>query len=157
MAAKTQRQATILRLVRAHRVTSQEVLRQLLADEGIDVAQGTLSRDVRELGLVKVHEGDQGAAYTMPPDAADPTPSLTRLLPPLYVGLDGVDNLLVLHTVTGGAQPVAVALDHEEWDEVLGTIAGDDTILIILRHKKQRGPIARRLRTLAGLSPDDHS
>lgn len=154
---KPQRQATILRIVRSHRVTSQEVLRRLLADEGFDVAQGTLSRDIREMGLVKTPDPDGTAAYTVPPDAVDPTPSLARLLPTLYVGLDGVDNFLVLHTLTGGAQPVAAALDHQEWDEVLGTIAGDDTILIILRHRKHRDAVATRLHQLAGLAPGDHS
>ena len=130
------------------------MLRELLAEEGFEVAQGTLSRDIREMGLVKVPDEDGGSAYSVPPDAIDPTPSLARLLPTLYVDLEGVDNLLVLHTVTGGAQPVAVALDHQEWDEVLGTIAGDDTILIILRDCSFRDPVVERLREIAGLGPD---
>ena len=155
MATKIQRQASILRLVRSHRVTSQEVLRELLADEGFDVAQGTLSRDIREMGLVKVPDDEGGAAYSVPPDVVDPAPNLARLLPALYVGLDGVDNLLVLHTLTGGAQPVAVALDHQEWDEVLGTIAGDDTILIILRNRKHRAAVTDRLRAFAGLGREE--
>lgn len=156
MPIKTQRHAAILRLVRSQRVTSQEVLRELLAREGFDVAQPTLSRDIRQLGLVKASDEDGIAAYTVPVDVVDPTPTLRRLLPPLFLGADGVGNLLVLRTLTGGAQPIAVALDHEEWDEVVGTIAGDDTVLLILRKAAQRASVARRIEELAGLRPDDH-
>ncbi|NIY07639.1 MAG: arginine repressor, partial [Gemmatimonadetes bacterium] len=66
----------------------------------------------------------------MPPDVADPTPALQRLAPALFLSAEGVDHFLVIRTLTGGAQPLAVALDREEWDEILGTIAGDDTILV---------------------------
>jgi transcriptional regulator of arginine metabolism len=151
VASKNQRHAAILRTVRHHHVTSQEVLRELLAAEGFDVAQGTLSRDIRELGLVKVRDHDGALLYRVPPDVVDPTPTLARLLPSLYVGADGVDNLLVLRTLTGGAQPVAVAIDHAEWDEIVGTIAGDDTILLILRRASHRTTIIRRIEQIAGV------
>lgn len=154
MPIKPQRHAAILRLVRDHRVTSQEVLRELLSGEGFDVAQATLSRDIRELGLVKAPDQDGSLVYTVPVDIVDPTPTLRRLLPPLYLGADGVGNLLVLRTLTGGAQPIAVALDYEEWEEVVGTIAGDDTILLILRKASQRATIVRRIEDLAGLDHD---
>lgn len=157
MPIKPQRHTAILRLVRSERVTSQEVLRELLAREGFEVGQATLSRDIRQLGLVKVPDEDGSPVYTVPPDVVDPTPNLRRLLPPLYIGADGVGNLLVLRTLTGGAQPVAVALDHEEWDEVVGTIAGDDTVLIILRKPAQRAAVVRRIEELAGLAEDERS
>ena len=155
MPIKTQRHAAILRLVRSQRVTSQEVLRELLAREGFDIAQPTLSRDIRQLGLVKVSDEEGVPAYTVPVDVVDPTPTLRRLLPPLFLGADGVGNLLVLRTLTGGAQPIAVALDHEEWDEVVGTIAGDDTVLLILRKPSQRAAVARRIEELAGLTEEE--
>ena len=148
---KPQRHSVILELVRTERVPSQEVLRELLAGRGIEVAQATLSRDIRELGLVKVPDEEGGSVYTVPAHVTDPTPTLSRLLPALYVGSDGVGNLLVVKTLTGGAQPVAVAIDWEEWPEVVGTIAGDDTILMILRQPAQLRTIARRLEALAGL------
>src|SRR5688572_33425464 len=112
---KPQRHSAILEIVRNNRVSSQEVLRELLAARGIDVAQATLSRDIRELGLVKVPDEENGSAYTVPAHVVDPTPTLARLLPALYLGSDGVDNLLLVKTLTGGAQPIAVALDWEEW------------------------------------------
>ena len=154
MPSKTQRHSLILRILDANEVTSQEMLRELLADEGLVVAQGTLSRDIRELGLAKIPNDDGVSVYTAPPDVTDPTPRLSRLLPPLFIGADGVGNLLILKTVTGGAQPIAVALDYEEWDEVVGTVAGDDTILLVLRKPAHLATIRRRLEEIAGVAAD---
>jgi len=140
-----------MELIRESRVPSQEVLRELLGRRGIDVAQATLSRDIRELGLVKVPEGNGGSVYTLPAGATDPTPALARLLPSLYLGSDGVENLLVVKTVVGGAQPIAVGIDWEEWPEVLGTVAGDDTILIILRQASQLPVVVKRIEEIAGV------
>lgn len=127
------------------------MLRELLAERGIEVAQATLSRDIRELGLVKMPDEGGGAVYNVPAHVTDPTPTLPRLLPALYVGADGVDNLLVVKTLTGGAQPIAVAIDWEEWPEIVGTIAGDDTILLILREPEHLPTITARLEALAGI------
>jgi transcriptional regulator of arginine metabolism len=148
---KPQRHAVILELVRERRVPSQEVLREMLGERGIDVAQATLSRDIRELGLVKVPEENGGSVYTLPADVTDPTPTLSRLLPSLYLGADGVGNLLVVKTMVGGAQPIAVGIDWEEWPEVVGTIAGDDTILVILRDAGHRQKVISRLEEIAGI------
>jgi transcriptional regulator of arginine metabolism len=148
---KPQRHAAILELVRERRVPSQEVLRELLAARGIEVAQATLSRDIRELGLVKVPDENGGSVYTLPAGVTDPTPTLARLLPSLYLGADGVGNLLVVKTLVGGAQPIAVGIDWEEWPEVVGTVAGDDTVLVILREAAHRERIVRRIEELAGV------
>jgi transcriptional regulator of arginine metabolism len=150
---KPQRHAVILELVRESRIPSQEVLRERLAERGIEVAQATLSRDIRELGLVKVPDENGGSVYQVPPGVTDPTPTLTRLMPSLYVGADGVGNLLVVKTLVGGAQTIAVGIDWEEWPEVVGTIAGDDTVLIVLRSDAYREDIVRRLEDLAGIEP----
>jgi transcriptional regulator of arginine metabolism len=146
---KPQRHSQILDLVRHNRVQSQEALRELLAARGVDVAQATLSRDIRELGLIKVPDDDGGSSYTVPAHVTDPTPTLARLLPALFLGSDGVQNLLLVKTLTGGAQPIAVALDWEEWPEIVGTLAGDDTILVILRDAENLEPVRRRLQELA--------
>jgi transcriptional regulator of arginine metabolism len=149
---KPQRHAAILELVREHRIPSQEMLRERLSSRGIEVAQATLSRDIRELGLVKVPDEDGGGSvYTLPAGVTDPMPTLARLLPSLYLGADGVNNLLVVKTLVGGAQPVAVGIDWEEWPEVVGTIAGDDTVLVILRDEKHREAVVRRIEELAGV------
>jgi transcriptional regulator of arginine metabolism len=77
------------------------------------------------------------------------TPTLSRLLPALYVGADGVGNLLVLKTLVGGAQPIAVAIDSAGWPEIVGTIGGDDTILIVLRSPDHREVIVSRIEAIA--------
>ena len=150
---KRDRQATILQLVDSHVVESQEELRRLLRQRGWDVTQATLSRDLRELGLARVPTAG-GARYQAPSaviDAEDKA-ALSSLLPSLLTSVDGVGEMLVVRTVVGGAQPVAAALDAERWPEVLGTIGGDDTILLVCRSSAARERIGRRLRELAGAS-----
>jgi transcriptional regulator of arginine metabolism len=148
--AKAQRHAVLRELVQTNRVSNQEHLRELLAARGFDVAQATLSRDIRELRLIKIPDADGRTHYTLPPEAWDNTPPLHRLLPTLYVGAEGVGNLLLLKTLSGGAQAVAEALDWEEWPEVLGTVAGDDTILVILRDAAKLATVHHRLEEIVG-------
>lgn len=138
-------------MVRESRIASQETLRDRLAARGFHVTQATLSRDIRELGLIKIPDGDRGGSvYAIPADRAEPTPAIARLLPALYVSADGVGNLLIVRTLTGGAQPVAVAIDQQRWPEIVGSIAGDDSILLVLRAPEHLEPIRERLTTLAG-------
>lgn len=146
--SKRDRHRQILELIRTNRVTSQEALRALLVEEGTDVTQATLSRDIRELRLVKV-PGADGAGFYSVPEEWDSTPPLESLLPTLFHYADGVDNLLVVRTMKGGAQTVAAGIDWEEWPEVLGTLAGDDTILIILREPAQRPVVQSRIEGMA--------
>lgn len=148
--SKRQRQTAVLEIVREHRVTSQEELRTLLAERGIDVTQATLSRDLRDLRLVKVPGAEGPPHYTFP-DEWEHTPPLETLLPTLFLSAEGARNLLVVRTMTGGAQAVALGIDWEEWPEVLGTIAGDDTILVICREDEDVPRLARRLEGIAGV------
>jgi transcriptional regulator of arginine metabolism len=147
---KTQRHAAIMKLVRRDRVGSQEQLRDRLRAEGFDVTQATLSRDIRELGLAKVSAPDGGSHYVPPPEGGGIKPHLDQLLPSMFVSLDGVGPLLVLKTTTGSAQPLGLAVDHAGWSEVIGTIAGDDAILVITRSERARRAVEVRLRELAG-------
>jgi transcriptional regulator of arginine metabolism len=151
MTRKRERQAAILELVAAHVVGSQEELRQLLLRRGMDVTQATLSRDLRDLHLARVSESG-GARYVLPESLApdDGKPLLSNLLPQLFARVDGVGELIVLHTVASGAQPIAEAIDQEDFSEVLGTIAGDDTILIVTRSVTARLALTEHLRALAG-------
>lgn len=149
MADRTRRLAAILRIVQNHDIRSQNQLREKLAVEGLAVGQGTLSRDVRELGLIKTAGPAGKLVYTVPADATDPTPGFQRLMPALFLSAEGVDHFLVVHTLTGGAQPLAVAIDREDWDEVLGTIAGDDTILVLLRDPEHLHTVKARLEEAA--------
>jgi transcriptional regulator of arginine metabolism len=149
MTAKAQRQALILELVGSERIGSQEELRALLRTRGIDATQATLSRDLRELGLVRV-PSDDGPRYRLPEMVAgDAAPSLDILLPQLFSRIDGVGELIVLHTLPSGAQPISEAIDAAGWREVLGTVAGENTILVICRSSQARAEVTARLQELA--------
>jgi transcriptional regulator of arginine metabolism len=149
--SKRERQGAILELIRTHRVTSQMELRTLLEKEDIVVTQATLSRDLRDLRLVKVPGADGGGHYTLP-EEWEHSPPLEALLPTLFVSAEGTGNLLVVRTMTGGAQAVGLGIDWEEWPEVLGTIAGDDTILLILRDADRMEEVRSRILSIAGES-----
>jgi transcriptional regulator of arginine metabolism len=141
---KIQRQAAILRIVRDQRIQNQEHLRQALAAEGFAVTQATLSRDIRELGLAKLSDPQHGSYYTHPTDGAL-RPDLSHVLPALLVSVDGVGPILVLKTASGSAGAVTAALDQAGWTEIIGTLAGDDTVLIITRSERHRRAVAKRL------------
>ena len=151
MANKRVRQATIRELIEAREVGSQEELRKLLRQRGWDVTQATLSRDLRELGVARVST-PEGARYTLAIGGAagDGNPVLEAVLPPLFSTVDGVGEMVVIRTVPGGAQPIARAIDAEAWPDILGTLAGDDTILLICRSTAARERLVRRIRALAG-------
>ncbi|MGK7311297.1 MAG: arginine repressor [Candidatus Longimicrobiales bacterium M2_2A_002] len=149
MSDRTRRLAAILRIVQQREIRSQNQLREFLAEKGLEVGQATLSRDIRELGIIRSAGVDGAPVYAVPPDISDPAPAFQRLMPALFLSAEGVDHFLVVRTLTGGAQPLAVAIDREEWDEVLGTIAGDDTILIILRSSDHRDTVRHRLEDAA--------
>ena len=150
MANKRERHDTILEIIDSRMVSSQEDLRKLLLQRGWDVTQATLSRDLRELRLARVPT-PEGARYAVTDGTIEESrAALETLLPQLFLRLDGVSEMLVLRTVPGGAQPIAAALDGEGWSDILGTVGGDDTILIICRSVAARDRVMRRLRSLAG-------
>ncbi|CAN5908606.1 arginine repressor [soil metagenome] len=148
---KQVRQKAVRELVSTHAVGSQEDLRRLLNARGVDVTQATLSRDIHDLGLARI-SWDSGVRYVVPEslNEQDDKPLLDSLLPQLFSRIDGVGELIVLHTVRSGAQPIAEAIDQEDFPEVLGTIAGDDTILIVTRSAEARVALTARLLALAG-------
>ena len=148
--SKRHRQSLILEIIKTNRVASQEGLRALLHERDTEITQATLSRDIRELRLVKVPDADGAAHYSLP-DEWESTPPLEALLPALFQRADGVQNLLVVRTLKGGAQTVAAGIDWEEWPEVMGTLAGDDTILIILRDAATLETVQHRIEHMAGV------
>ena len=149
---KTQRHAAIMRIVRQDTVGSQEQLRERLKAEGFAVTQATLSRDIRELGLAKVAAPDGGSHYSASAEGnSGVRPHLEQLLPTMLVSAEGVGPLLVLKTTTGGAQALGLAVDGAGWNEIIGTIAGDDAILVITRSERARRAVQVRIQELAGL------
>ncbi len=147
---KTRRQAILLELVDREPLHSQEQLRRRLRQRGFDATQATISRDIKELGLVK-RAGD--GAYQRPGvEAPNPETALTaleRAAAEYLRRVDRVQQLVVIRTGVGHAQPLALALDRAQLDEVVGTIAGDDTILVIARGGRAAASLARRLKDFA--------
>jgi transcriptional regulator of arginine metabolism len=146
MNSKPSRQKVILALVEHGPVASQDELQRALRKRGLRVGQATLSRDIRELGLVKTGEG-----YALPSGEPAIEPSLppaSRLVREFVLEVRPAQNLLVVKTTVGSAQPVTAALDAENWPEVVGTVAGDDTILIVSPDKKAANRLAARIREM---------
>ena len=140
---KTFRQGQILRLVSDERIANQEDLRRRLAARKLRVTQATLSRDLQELRLVKTQDGYKVA--TVAADEAAPLPPLTRALSEFLLDIRPAENLLVLKTPPSGAQPLAAAVDGAKFPEIAGTIAGDDTVLIITPNRKTRESLQKKI------------
>ena len=142
---KLERHAAILRVIRERRIRNQDELRTALAPLGIRATQATLSRDIHELGLVKVSDAE-GVFYGTGTDAGAVRPDLGQLVRALLVSVDGVGPLLVLRTAAGSAGALTAALDGAGWSEIIGTVAGDDTVLVVTRGPREREAVAERLR-----------
>ena len=153
---RASRQARITELVSTMAVRSQTELAKLLVAEGIDVTQATLSRDLDELGAVKLRGADSGAPVYVIPEDGSPvrgvqggTSRLARLLAELMVSVDASGNLMVLRTPPGAAQFLASAIDRAALEEVVGSIAGDDTVAVIAREPLSGTDLADRFAALA--------
>ncbi|MBL0170852.1 MAG: hypothetical protein IPP90_09005 [Gemmatimonadaceae bacterium] len=148
MADKTDRHQAIREIVTARVVANQEELRKQMVRRGWDVTQSTLSRDLRELRLARIPDerGRVRYAFSEAGHADDDGRQLEAMLPQLLVHVEGVQVLAVARTMKSGAQPVAEALDQLEWPDIAGTIAGDDTVLIICRSVPGRERVVKRLK-----------
>jgi transcriptional regulator of arginine metabolism len=145
---KALRQRAVLETLRQGPVANQEDLQQALRKRGFRVGQATLSRDIRDLNLSKTATG-----YVLPQSESTPgmaLPPVHRLVREFVLDVRPAQNLLVVRTITGSAQPVAAALDEQEWDEVVGTIAGDDAILIVCPDKGAAKKVAVRIEEMLG-------
>ncbi|GAA1483034.1 arginine repressor [Gordonia sinesedis] len=154
-ATRAGRHAQIVDLLSSHQVRSQSELQQLLAADGIDATQATLSRDLDELGAVKLRAADGGAGVYVVPEDGSPvrgvsggTDRLARLLSDLLVSTDSSGNMAVLRTPPGAAHYLASAIDRASLREVVGTIAGDDTIFVVARDPLDGADLARRIEGL---------
>jgi transcriptional regulator of arginine metabolism len=158
--SKVARHHRIIDILRRRPVRSQVELAQQLTTDGVAVTQATLSRDLVELGAVKVRHPEGGLVYAVPGEGGDRTPvggtdqemlaaRLARLCEELLVTAEASANLVVLHTPPGAAQFLASAIDHSVLPEVLGTIAGDDTVLVVTREPTGGEAVAARFLSLA--------
>ncbi|MBZ4666385.1 arginine repressor [Mahella sp.] len=134
---KIDRQSKILEIIKDKEIETQEDLTDELKKAGFDVTQSTISRDIKELGLIKVLAHDGRYKYAaMDKDTTSPVDRLLRVFSEAILSIDYTGNLIVLKTLQGSAQVTAAAVDAMNWPGVLGTIAGDDTVLIIARNEK---------------------
>ncbi|WP_066637534.1 arginine repressor [Desulfolucanica intricata] len=150
---KSRRLKAILDIVSQQVVETQEELVNALQEAGFTVTQATISRDIKELGLIKM-PGENGVPrYFVPskePLTVRNNERLKRLLRDSVVKIDASENLIIIKTLPGEAQGVASALDHSGWSEVIGTVGGDDTILVVVKPKKATQTVIDRLEDIAG-------
>jgi len=157
---RTQRQHLVARILASHRVTSQEQLVELLAAEAVTSTQATVSRDLVDLGAIKVRSGDGESAYAIPElprEQRAPDDHLRRVFGDWVVEVDATDTIVVLRSPPGSAHVVGSALDRADLPEVAGTVAGDDTLFVVVRDPDRPATgagaaLADRLRDLAGLA-----
>jgi transcriptional regulator of arginine metabolism len=150
---KTQRQHRVSQILEKEGVTSQAELVKLLADEGIEATQVTVSRDLEELGAVKVRRPGGALVYAVPADPAErPAPEvhLRRVLGEWMADVASSGNLVIVRTPPGCAHVVGSALDRAGLTEVIGTVAGDDTVLVVARERVKGSTLARKLAAMAG-------
>jgi transcriptional regulator of arginine metabolism len=139
---KLARQQMIIELAHEGPLPNQQELVKVLARRGFPVTQATLSRDINELRLVRTTEGYMLSNGDVPTEAV---PAVSRVIGEFVREVRRAQNLLVIKTTTGSAQPVAFAVDAEGWDEVVGTVAGDDTVLVITPDNKSAKTLQTRL------------
>jgi len=135
--SKAERHAKVLEIIRAKPIETQEDLAVSLQKEGFDVTQATVSRDIKELGITKAPTGSGGYRYFVPQERTheDSDRRMRRLFQDSVVSIDYSENLIVIRTLTGNAHAVAATIDETGIPEIVGTIAGDDTILIVVKPK----------------------
>jgi len=147
---KTLRQVKIIEIVNENEIKTQQEIVRRLAEMGYEVTQATVSRDIKELGLVKVPTADGGYKYAFPVQDASPGElvRLQRLFKDTVLSFDYSENFIVIKTITAGAQPVASAIDKLDEKEIMGTIAGDDTVLVLVRRKEKTREVLEKLESL---------
>ncbi|MGI9861213.1 arginine repressor [Moorella naiadis] len=147
---KIQRQQLILKLIAAMPIATQDQLAKELRRRGLRVTQATVSRDIKELGLIKVPAGENLYRYAAPPGQRliNPYSRLQRLFADSVIKVDASENLILIRTLPGTAHAVASCLDSIDWPEVIGTVAGDDTILVIVKPKEAVATVLQRFREL---------
>lgn len=143
--SKIQRHLKIRELISDHDIETQEDLVDQLKSLGYNVTQATVSRDIKELQLVKVPIQNGKYKYSLPADHRyNPLEKLKRLFPDVFLKIDSASHFIVLKTLPGNAHALGVLIDNLEWDEIMGSICGDDTCLIICRTESEALDIKKR-------------
>lgn len=142
---KVKRQETILELVKKHEIETQEELAEKLGKAGFAVTQATISRDIRELKLTKIQHGAKQIYAALTENKFSNSNKYIDILKHSFVSVDMAQNILVVKTASGTAMALATALDSLHWDEIVGTIAGDDTVMCAIRTVEDTKKLMKRL------------
>ncbi|MFZ5626856.1 MAG: arginine repressor [Bacillota bacterium] len=147
---KAMRQRLILDIIEEKAIETQEELAEELRARGIEVTQATVSRDIKELRLVKIPTGDGTYRYGLPRDSVieHSEERMRRIFLDSVAHIDHCDNLIVIKTLPGTAQAVASTIDGAQWEEIMGTVAGDDTILVIVKPKEATEQVVTRFKEM---------
>ncbi|AZR73515.1 arginine repressor [Anoxybacter fermentans] len=145
---KSKRHLKILEIIKNEDISTQEDLAARLEEEGIEVTQATVSRDIKKLGLIKIPTGYGGYKYALPAERpqSDIISWVKRMFQDFVVNIDYGENLIVVKSLPGTAQGLASSIDSLEWDEIMGTVAGDDTVFIAVKSSEKTEGIYQRLR-----------
>lgn len=164
LTTKAARHQRIIDVLARTVVHTQDELREALLSSGLDVTQATLSRDLVELGATKVISDDGAAIYAIPEDGgvtgsvvtvpdADSSGRLARVTAEVMTGADYANNVVVLHTKAGAANYLAGAIDRNAWPDILGSVAGDDTVIIVARTNESAAAVCEALLSLCSTKP----
>ena len=148
---KKRRHEKILQIISNNTVDTQEELLRLLRDEGFDVTQATVSRDIKELRLVKTQTGNGKYRYTAPKDGSrDMSSRFFSLFSENTISVQSACNIVVIKSLTGMAQAVCAAMDSLHWEGIVGTLAGDDTIFVVTQEEECARRFCEELRRMMG-------
>jgi transcriptional regulator of arginine metabolism len=149
---KARRQMKVQEIITKEIIHTQEDLADKLRLAGFDVTQATVSRDIKEMGLIKVPSAGEDYRYAVSTEAhpSNLQDRLKRLLRETVVSMNDTESLIVIRTIPGNAHALAAVLDKSDWEEVIGTVAGDDTILLVIKPKEVVTTVLERLTTLLG-------
>ncbi len=147
---KSKRHLKIVNIIKNSDISTQEELVERLCQEGIDITQATVSRDIKKLGLIKVPDGFGGYKYSLPNERkqTDIHNWLKRMFQDFVVDMDYSENIIVLNALPGTAMGLGSAIDNIEWEEVIGSVAGDDTLLLIIKPKERTEELYQKLQEL---------
>lgn len=135
---KSKRHLKIVNIIKEYAISTQEDLVDKLHNQGIEVTQATISRDIKKMGLIKIPDGYGGYKYSLPNERkqTDIKNWLQRMFRDFVVDMDYSENIIVLNTLPGTANGLGSAIDNVEWEEIIGSVAGDDTLLLIIKPKE---------------------
>ncbi|MFW6021936.1 MAG: arginine repressor [Halanaerobiaceae bacterium] len=144
---KSKRHLKIINIIKSNDISTQEGLVDHLLQDGIEVTQATISRDIKKLGLIKVPDGYGGYKYSLPNERkqTDINNWLKRMFRDFVVDMDYSENIIVLNTLPGTANGLGSAIDNVEWDEIIGSVAGDDTLLLVIKPIEKTEELYERL------------